>query len=120
MHGEDRTRDRGDVADPAGLDPLAAEIDAEIDADAIAAEEAYAARRLSAIEAGRRRGGLAGAAMAGAMLSLQEIYDGPVRDDTPVAMAESPGGPGDPDAAGIDFTVGDVDVWVHPPDLPDG
>ena len=101
---------------PAGADdPLVAEIEAGIDVDAIAAEEAAAARRLSSIEAGRRKGGLAGAAMAGAMLSIQEIYQGPIKDDTPVAEVEAPGEPGDIDEDGIDVTVGDVDVWAPPP-----
>ena len=118
MDGEDRARDRGDATRAADLGPLIADIDQGIDAEAIEAEEAYAARRLSAIEAGRRKGGVAGAAVAGMMLSLQEIYQGPVKDDTPVAMAESPGDPNEGGA--IKFTVADVDVWVPPPDRPDG
>ncbi len=77
-------------------------------------EEAYAARRVSAIEAGRRKGGIAGAAMAGAMLAIQEIYEGPHRDDF-VAVSESPDEPGDIDKDGIEVTVGDVDVWAPPP-----
>ncbi len=97
------------------LDALAAEIESGIDVTAIAAEEAAAARRLSSIEAGRRKGGLAGAAMAGAMLSIQEIYQGPIRDDTPVAEVEAPGEPGDIDVDGIEVSVGDVDVWAPPP-----
>ncbi len=117
MEREDRARDGADAAGAADLGPLIAEIDEGIDVDAIAAEEAYAARRLSAIEAGRRKGGVAGAAMAGVMLSLHEIYQGPVKDDTPVAMAESPGDPNED--RGIRFTVDDVDVWVPPPDRPD-
>ena len=117
MDREDRPRDRGNAADAPHLEPLIAEIDDGIDVDTIAAEEAYAARRLSAIEAGRRKGGVAGAAMAGVMLSLQEIYQGPVKDDTPVAEAEAPGEP-DEDG-GIRFLVDDVDVWVPPSDRDD-
>ncbi|MGI9644715.1 MAG: hypothetical protein ACR2O6_05320 [Ilumatobacteraceae bacterium] len=117
MEREDRARDRGDATDASDLGPLMAEIDDEIDVDEIAAEEAQAARRLAAIEAGRRKGGIAGAAMAGVMLSLQEIYQGPVKDDTPVAEAEAPG---DPDEdGGIRFTVDDVDVWVPPSERDD-
>jgi len=87
------------------------------DADAIDAEqeEAYAQRRASAIEAGRRKGGFAGAAMAGAMLAIQEIYEGPKRDEF-VAVSESPDEPGDIDKDGIEVTVGDVDVWAPPPE----
>jgi hypothetical protein len=77
-------------------------------------EEAAADRRASAIAAGRRKGGVAGAAMAGAMLALSEIYEGPRRDEI-VATAESPGEPGDIDKDGIEVRVGDVDVWAPPP-----
>jgi len=105
----------GDATERSADRELIAEIDDGIDADAIADEEAAASRRLAAIEAGRRKGGIAGAAMAGAMLSLQEIYQGPIKDDTPVAEVEAPGEPGDIDEDGIDVTVGDVDVWAPPP-----
>ncbi len=104
--------------DPA-LAEIEAEIDAEIDVDAIEGEEAAAARRLAAIEAGRRKGGIAGAAMAGAMTALSEIYEGPLKDDTPVAVAESPGEPGDIDEDGIEVTIGDTEVWAKPPSAPD-
>jgi hypothetical protein len=76
--------------------------------------EALALRRASAIAAGRRKGGVAGAAMAGAMLALKEIYEGPQREEI-VATVESPGEPGDIDKDGIEVTVGDVDVWAPPP-----
>lgn len=105
----------GDTQRPSADRDLISEIDDGIDADAIAEEEAAASRRLAAIAAGRRKGGLAGAAMAGAMLSLQEIYQGPIKDDTPVAEVEAPGEPGDIDEDGIEVTVGDVDVWAPPP-----
>ena len=78
-------------------------------------EEALAARRLSSIEAGRRKGGVLGAAAAGAMLGLRDIYEGPPKDDDVVAVAESPGDPGDIDEDGIDVSVGEVDVWAPPP-----
>ncbi len=102
-----------------GVDPdELVQLDAELglDADAIAAEEAWAARRLSAIEAGRRQGGVAGAAMAGAMLAISEIYEGPRRDEI-VAVAETPDEPTDIDLDGIDVTVDGIDVWAPPPDL---
>jgi hypothetical protein len=79
-----------------------------------AEEEALAQRRLSTIEAGRRKGGVAGAAMAGAMFALQEIYEGPKQDDM-MAVSESPDEPGDIDADGITVTVGDVAVKAQLP-----
>jgi hypothetical protein len=78
-------------------------------------EERHASQRLATIEAGRRKGGLAGAAMAGVMLGLRDVYDGPPKDDTIVAIVESPDEPGDIDTDGIEVTVGDVEVWAPPP-----
>ncbi len=78
-------------------------------------EEVRAAQRASAIEAGRRKGGVAGAAMAGAMLALQEIYEGPCRDEI-VAVSESPGEPGDIDKDGIAMRIGDVDIKSELPE----
>lgn len=72
-------------------------------------EERLARQRQSAIEAGRRRGGVAGAAMAGAMLAVADIYEGPRKDDKPVTV-EASSDPDDVDRDGIDVTVGDVDV----------
>lgn len=84
-------------------------------------DEALADRRVSMIDAGRRKGGVMGAAMAGAMLAIQEIYEGPKKDDM-VAVSESPDEPGDIDRDGILVQVGDVDVRAKLPgddsDLP--
>lgn len=77
--------------------------------------ERAATLKLSAIEAGRRKGGIAGAAMAGAMFAVQEIYEGPPLDADIVEVAESPDEPGDIDTDGIEVTVGGVDVWAPPP-----
>jgi hypothetical protein len=110
----DRIEDTGDA--DSGIDPaIAADVDASIDVAAVEAEEVNARRRLEAIEAGRRKGGVAGAAMAGAMFALQEIYEGPQKDREMVAVAESPDEPGAIDVDGIEVTVGDVDVWAPPP-----
>lgn len=79
-------------------------------------EEVHAEQRKAAIAAGRRKGGVAGAAMAGAMFALQEIYEGPKRDEM-VAVSESPDEPGDIDKDGIVMTIGDVDVESNPPML---
>ena len=78
-------------------------------------DEALAQRRVSSIDAGRRKGGVMGAAMAGAMLAIQEIYEGPKKDDM-VAVSESPDEPGDIDKDGILVQVGDVDVEAKLPD----
>jgi hypothetical protein len=117
------------TADPptsdAGGDPTSVDVElvAEIVGGApdpgeiqrIEAEERYASQRLATIAAGRRKGGLAGAAMAGAMLGLRDIYEGPPKDDTIVAIVESPDEPVDIDTDGIEVSVGDVDVWAPPP-----
>lgn len=78
-------------------------------------EEQLAEQRLSSIEAGRRKAGVAGAAMAGAMLVVHEIYEGPPKDDSPVTV-EASSDPNDVDRDGIDLTVGDV--GVEAPALP--
>ncbi|MDJ0770234.1 MAG: hypothetical protein QNJ12_15645 [Ilumatobacter sp.] len=76
-------------------------------------EERLAEQRRSAIDAGRRKGGVAGAAMAGAMLAVAEIYEGPRKDDAPVTV-EASGDPHDLDKDGLDVSVGDVDVAAPP------
>ena len=106
-----RTSGPRDVGEGA-LEALAAELD--LDAEAIEREEAAAHRRRAAIEAGRRKGGLAGAAMAGAMVAIGEIYQGPQLDDV-VAIAEHPDDPTDIDRDGIRVHVDGVDVWAPPP-----
>lgn len=72
-------------------------------------EEQLAAARASAIEAGRRKGGVAGAAMAGAMLAVAEIYEGPPKEDAPVTV-EASSDPTDIDRDGVEVHVGEVDV----------
>ena len=71
------------VAEVVGDEPDTREI------ERIETEERHASQRLATIEAGRRKGGLAGAAMAGVMLGLRDIYDGPPKDDTIVAVLPS-------------------------------
>ncbi len=85
------------------------------DLERIEFEERLASQRRATIEAGRRKAGLFGAAAAGVMLGLRDVFEGPPKDDTIVAVAESPGDPGDIDTDGIAVTVGDVDVWAPPP-----
>ncbi|MEO6652141.1 MAG: hypothetical protein ABIP17_05725 [Ilumatobacteraceae bacterium] len=76
-------------------------------------EERLAAQRADAITAGRRKAGVAGAAMAGAMLAVAEIYEGPPKEDAPVTV-EASSDPTDIDRDGVDVTVGDVDVSSPP------
>jgi hypothetical protein len=117
----------GQVVDPPAAEPgprpdaaaaIQAEIAASIDVARIEAEEAAAARRLSMIEAGRRKGGVLGAAAAGAMLGLRDVYEGPPKDDDIVIVSEAPGDPGDIDIDGITGRVADVDFWAPPPGDP--
>ncbi|MEO1059457.1 MAG: hypothetical protein AAFY28_21325 [Actinomycetota bacterium] len=106
---DDTATPADELAELTGVDPDPARV------LRIEHEERAAARRLSSIEAGRRKGGALGAAAAGAMLGLRDIYEGPPKDDDVVAVSEAPGDPGDIDEDGIDVTVGDVDVWAPPP-----
>ena len=97
---------------------LDAELAASIDVTRIEAEEAVAARRLSMIEAGRRKGGVLGAAAAGAMIGLRDIYEGPPKEDDIVIVSEAPGDPEDIDVDGITGRVDDIDFWAPPPGDP--
>ena len=76
-------------------------------------EERLAQQRLSSIEAGRRKGGIAGAAMAGAMTMMSEIIEGPKKDDKPVTV-EASSDPDDVDRDGIRLEVGEFDVEAPP------
>ena len=100
-------------ADPAAA--LDAELSASIDVVRIQAEEAAAARRLSMIEAGRRKGGVLGAVAAGAMIGLRDVYEGPPKEDDIVIVTEAPGDPEDIDVDGITGRVDDIDFWAPPP-----
>ena len=108
--------------DPAGdrdtVDAIDADLAASIDVARIEAEEAAAARRLSMIEAGRRKGGVLGAVAAGAMLGLRDVYEGPRKDDDIVIVSEAPGDLEDIDVDGITGRVADVDFWAPPPGDP--
>ncbi len=105
---DDVDTDGGDGSAP----QRAGEIDPDFDPDAEfmeAYEEQLAERRASAIAAGRRKGGVAGAAMAGAMFAVAEIYEGPKKDGAPVTV-EASSDPHDLDKDGFGATFGEVDV----------
>lgn len=104
--------DTPDAATRAGLPD---ERQAALDAAHIEhAERETFERRKAAIEAGRRKGGLAGAAMAGAMFAVSEIVEGPKKDDVPVVV-EANSDPTDVDRDGV--TVDLADVTVEAPAL---
>ena len=103
-------------ADPAAA--LDAELGASIDVARIEAEERAAAIRLSMIAAGRRKGGVLGAAAAGAMIGLRDVYEGPPKEDDIVIVSEAPGDPEDIDVDGITGRVADIDFWAPPPGDP--
>lgn len=91
-----------------------AERSAAAHVEMMAAYEArLAEQRRSSIEAGRRKGGLVGAGMAGAMLAVAEIYEGPPKEDAPVTV-EASSDPVDIDRDGVDVTVAGVDVASPP------
>ncbi|MGH9270734.1 MAG: hypothetical protein ACRDZ2_05635 [Ilumatobacteraceae bacterium] len=80
------------------------------------------ARDRSMIEHGRRMGGAAGAALAGAMIAVRDIYEGPKRDDGQVVV-DAPSEPHDVDRDGVELTadeVGGIDAVAVPaqPRLP--
>jgi len=83
------------------------------DAALAAYEERLAVQRASAIAAGRRKGGLAGAAMAGAMFAVSEIIEGPPKEDAPVTV-EASSDPHDLEKEGFGATVDGVDVEAPP------
>ena len=94
-----------DAAERAGIP---AERQAQIDAAHLEEyEQRLLDQRRSAVEAGRRKGGVAGAAMAGAMMVLSEIVEGPKKDDAPVVV-EASSDPTDVDRDGVQVAVGDV------------
>lgn len=76
-------------------------------------EARLAEQRLSALAAGRRKGGLAGAAMAGAMLAMSDIIEGPPKEDAPVTV-EASSDPHDLEKDGFGATVDGVDVEAPP------
>src|SRR3954463_10139260 len=72
-------------------------------------EERLAAQRISSINAGKRKAGFAGAAMAGAMFALAEIIEGPPKEDSPVTV-EASSKPHALEKEGFSETINGVDV----------
>lgn len=97
------------------MEPLPSDDGLDIDVASIIAEEAEAARRKAMIEAGRRRAGVTGAAMAGIMLVISDIYEAPKRDEV-VAVADAPSDPVDIETDGIAMDIDGIDLWTPPAD----
>jgi hypothetical protein len=108
----DEPADEVDAATRAGIEPEPGGTSAH-DEFISAHEERLASERASAIAAGRRKGGAAGAAMAGAMLAVSDIIDGPPKEDAPVTV-EASSDPHDLERDGVDVTVGEVGVSSPP------
>jgi hypothetical protein len=70
-------------------------------------EAAKADRDRSSVEQGRRIGGLPGAMMAGAMVALRDIYEGPKRDDG-VVVVDAPSEPHDVDQDGVTLAASEL------------
>jgi hypothetical protein len=98
-----------------GADDRLPSSDDELLARRLVDEERAAQQRLSMIEAGRRKGGVLGAAAAGAMIGLRDVYEGPPENDDIVIEIEAAGSPTDIDVDGIVGRVADVDFWAPPP-----
>lgn len=83
----------------------------------LVAEANAAARNRAMIERGRRIGGVPGAMVAGAMIAVRDIYEGPKRDEAPVVV-DSPSEPHDIDRDGVTLAADDIggaqDVSVPP------
>ncbi len=78
-----------------------------------------AARNRAMIEEGRRKAGVAGAMMAGAMIAIRDIYEGPPKDEGSVVV-DSPSEPVDLDEDGVTLDrqevggVHDINVPAQP------
>jgi len=95
-----------------------ARLDATAEAErALLAEADAAARNRAMIERGRRIGGVAGAALAGAMIAIRDVYEGPPKDQG-VVVVEASSEPGDIDRDGVALAAeevgGDHDLAVPP------
>jgi len=86
--------DHDDPADPPATD------------DDVRARARYERDR-SMVAHGRRIAGAPGAVMAGAMIALRDLYEGP-KDDQIVAVSETPDEPHDVDRDGVELRAEDL------------
>jgi hypothetical protein len=99
-----------DPDDQARLDAIA-----EADRERVHAAN-LVARNRSMIEEGRRRAGVAGAMMAGAMIAIRDVYEGPPKDEGSFVV-DAPTDPLDLDEEGV--TLGPEEVGgVHDINVP--
>lgn len=77
------------------------------------AEERAAQVRLSSIDAGRRKAGVVGAALAGSMLVLRDIYEGPPKDEIAIQI-EAASETFDIDRDGISMAIDGIEVSSPP------
>jgi hypothetical protein len=96
--------DDGAVRDP----DEQARLDAIAEADRARVHAAnQLARNQSMVAEGRRKAGAVGAMMAGAMIAIRDIYEGPKKDEG-VAVVESPTDPIDLDEDGVQLEAEEV------------
>jgi hypothetical protein len=96
--------DADETAEP-GPEPTAEEW-ADADRQALAAANA-AARDNAMRERGRKIGGAAGAALAGAMIAIRDIYEGPPKDEGQVTV-DAPTEPEDLDRDGLELGADEI------------
>jgi hypothetical protein len=106
------------VTDDPRRDDEQARLDAIAEAErarVLAANEL--ARNRSMVAEGRRKAGVAGAMMAGAMIALRDVYEGPKKDDGQVVV-DAPSDPVDLDDDGVTLEAEEVggahDINVPP------
>jgi hypothetical protein len=83
-------------------------LDAQAEADRARVEAANKLNRdRSMIEHGRRIGGVPGAMMAGAMIAIRDVYEGPKRDNGQVVV-DAPSEPHDVDRHGVKLPAAEI------------
>lgn len=97
---EHRAGEGADGAEPSAADWAAAERQLMADANALARDNAMRDRA-------RKVGGVAGAALAGAMIAIRDIYEGPPKDDGSVVV-DAPTEPDDLDADGLELGADEI------------
>ena len=90
-------------------DDGAASADSYADADRSRVHAAnQLARDRSSIDHGRRIGGAAGAALAGAMIAIRDIYEGKAKRDDGQVVVDAPSEPHDVDRDGVTLPAEEV------------
>ena len=103
MSGDEPRGDASDAGD-AGAQPGDALADAE---RRLLADANTQARNAAMIARGRQIGGVAGAALAGAMIAIRDVYEGRPKDEGSVVV-DAPTEPEDIDADGVALAADEV------------